>query len=93
MSERRIMKICIYCHREATDRHHIIPRSQSGSDNHINLANLCRTCHNQIHFGTNTRLKKLIKLRCYEQIRGNLSLAWKGKIRPAIINKLIAEGY
>jgi 5-methylcytosine-specific restriction endonuclease McrA len=85
------MKICIYCHREATDRHHIIRRSQGGSDNKINLANLCRRCHNILHFSKDTELQNKIKLRCYEQIRGNLELCWKGKIRPAIINKLIAE--
>ena len=40
-----------YCHcgNVATDSHHVVFRSQGGSDDWSNLAALCRTCHQAIH--------------------------------------------
>ena len=41
--------LCERCHRQATDIHHIIYRSQGGGDNIENLIALCRICHEQAH--------------------------------------------
>jgi len=82
--------LCLYCHKEANQRHHIIFRNktQCGTDNEINIANLCFDCHYQIHHGTNTELKKKIMKVCYDKIKDNLDDCWKGKIKPKIIRIL-----
>ena len=41
--------LCEICSRLATDIHHIIYKSQGGSDNPDNLIALCRDCHNKAH--------------------------------------------
>jgi 5-methylcytosine-specific restriction endonuclease McrA len=42
---------CGYCKVEGQplDRHHIIPRSEGGSDNPDNIVYLCSNCHRQAH--------------------------------------------
>lgn len=43
---------CRYCNRGDTlDPHHVIFRSQGGSNAPNNLLTLCRKCHNDIHDG------------------------------------------
>jgi len=79
---------CIYCHKIATEKHHIIFRSQGGTNHPLNLAHLCSNCHYQIHHGTDTLLREKILARCYEQIKQNLSKCWKGKHAPKIVNIL-----
>ncbi len=36
---------CEYCGKKAVDPHHIVPRSQNGSNEKENLIALCRKCH------------------------------------------------
>jgi len=37
------------CGKNATDIHHIVFKSQGGSDNISNLVALCRECHVKVH--------------------------------------------
>ena len=47
-----------------TDLHHIVPRSQGGSDDDENKVFLCRKCHAMIHSeGAVNWQEKLIELR------------------------------
>ena len=52
---------CQHCKGKSKDRrlevHHIVFRSQNGSDEESNLLTLCKTCHDGLHTGTVT-LKK-----------------------------------
>lgn len=72
--------------------HHIIPRSQGGNSNKINLAPLCRFCHYQIHSGTNSQLRNKILQKCYQQIKQDLYSCYKGRIIPKIVH-LLEENY
>lgn len=53
---------CQYCHGKHKDNklevHHIIWRSQGGSDEENNLITLCHTCHKKVHNGEITLDKK-----------------------------------
>lgn len=40
---------CRGCAKQAEDIHHIIFRSQGGTDDPLNLVALCRNCHEQAH--------------------------------------------
>jgi len=40
---------CLVCGSTAVDIHHIVFRSQGGSDDITNLAPLCRRCHDASH--------------------------------------------
>lgn len=40
---------CRGCAKPAEDIHHIVFRSQGGSDDLVNLVALCRNCHDQAH--------------------------------------------
>ncbi len=40
---------CEECYRTATDIHHVIKRSQGGTDEAENLIALCRHCHSKYH--------------------------------------------
>lgn len=79
---------CAYCGKPAEDLHHIIPKSQGGSSNEINLIPLCRQDHYEIHHGIHTERKKEILEICYAQIRKDLSKCWTGKYPPKIVNLL-----
>lgn len=46
---------CENCGRIAVDIHHIVFRSQGGTDDASNLIALCRECHNLAHDGVITR--------------------------------------
>lgn len=52
---------CQHCKGKTKDKrlevHHIVFRSQNGSDNEENLTTLCKTCHGALHCG-NIQLKK-----------------------------------
>lgn len=50
--------ICERCHDLAVDPHHIIFRSQGGSDMPMNLIALCRACHDEAH-GVNSRMFRI----------------------------------
>ena len=47
---------CKYCKGKSKDSqlnvHHIIERSNGGSDNEANLITLCKTCHDKVHSGS-----------------------------------------
>ena len=63
---------CQYCKGKRRDSkleiHHIIFRSQGGSDEENNLITLCHTCHKNLHDGK-------IKLRLNGKIKGTLKYA------------------
>lgn len=63
---------CQYCKGKRKDSklevHHIIFRSQGGSDEESNLITLCHTCHKALHSGK-------IKLKLKGKIKGNLKYA------------------
>ena len=41
--------ICVRCGKPATQKHHRMRRSQGGTDDPVNLADVCVECHNWIH--------------------------------------------
>ena len=41
--------LCEVCHAEAVDIHHVIFRSQGGTNDIDNLIALCRSCHDKAH--------------------------------------------
>jgi 5-methylcytosine-specific restriction endonuclease McrA len=64
------LTFCAAC--GATDtlqHHHIVPRSEGGGDDPINLVTLCTPCHHKIHSrrvnGTNPGQEE--NARCYER--------------------------
>ena len=69
---------CRLCGAIATEKHHIIFKSQGGTNNKENLLNICNKCHYQIHHGLNS---KEYQKKSYEFI-GELDKCWKGKIKP-----------
>lgn len=83
---------CRHCNTFTTaPLHHVIFKSQGGTDHEKNLIQLCELCHYEIHHGKNTEKKEDILKTCYSYIRHNLPLCWSGKIKPKIIN-LIEQG-
>jgi hypothetical protein len=56
---------CQYCKGKSKDSklqvHHIIPRSQGGSNRPNNLLTLCKTCHDKLHAGNIKLTKRHIK--------------------------------
>lgn len=54
--------ICQQCQGKSKDQrlevHHIVFRSQQGSDEETNLLTLCKTCHDALHAGTITLKRK-----------------------------------
>ena len=79
---------CLYCGREAAEYHHVIKKSERGTNNPENLAPLCRQCHNAIHHGTDTEYRNSVLKKCYDFIKPNLSKCWQGKIKPKIVRIL-----
>ena len=72
--------VCALCDREVghLSRHHLIPRSEGGTE----TVDLCRTCHKTLHsFFTNRTLAK--QLHTLEALRQNIEvqryLAWVRK--------------
>lgn len=57
--------LCVLCGRLASDVHHIVFRSQGGTNAETNLACLCRDCHELAHGvkakEVRQRLKELMK--------------------------------
>ncbi len=57
--------MCQQCHRKTKDQrlevHHLIFRSQQGSDEQDNLLTLCKTCHDALHAGTIELKQKGVK--------------------------------
>ena len=83
--------LCKICGKTGTDKHHVIYRSQSGSNNPENLIPLCRSCHDFIHHSPNCKRKKEMKKVCYDYVRLNIDKCWKGKIKPKIV-RMIENG-
>ena len=70
-------------------KHHIIFKSQGGTDHPFNLIELSEDEHYAIHHGCNIELKKQALKKCYDYALGNdLSKCWQGKIKPKIIRLL-----
>ena len=88
--KREQIMYCIYCRKQAQDKHHVIKKSQGGSNNKANLVNLCRSCHDIVHFSKNTELQNKILKKCYDTIRNDLDKCWIGKIKPKIVRQIKA---
>ena len=83
-----MLERCLYCGRIAAECHHVVKRSECGSDNTENLAPLCRACHHAIHHGRDTEYRDAVLKKCYDFIKPNLDKCYTGKIKPKIINIL-----
>ena len=59
------------CPNEATERHHLIPRSQDGPDEEWNLFDCCSRCHDLF-----TR-NKLSELKVLEDLKGESFYRWE----------------
>lgn len=79
---------CYTCNDFASEHHHIIFRSQGGTDNEVNLIGLCQSCHFAIHHGKDKKERDRIKNKCYDLIKNDLDKCWQGKIKPKIIRIL-----
>jgi hypothetical protein len=80
---------CQQCKGKTKDKrlevHHIIFRSQKGSDEETNLLTLCKTCHEDLHAGTITLKKK-------GKRKGNLLHATQmNSIRVQLLKRVEAE--
>jgi len=80
--------ICQYCANRSKDRqlevHHILYRSEQGSDEAENLITLCKTCHVRVH-------SHLIEIRGGKR-KGNLSHATQmNSIRIQLLKRLDCE--
>jgi len=72
--------------------HHVIFKSQGGTDHPANKIHLTPEDHYLIHHGIDSEKKQDLLKRCYDYIRPNIDLCWKGKIKPKIV-RLIENGY
>jgi len=79
---------CLSCPAVATEKHHIIFRSQGGTDHPFNIAGLCFDCHYNIHHGTDTERRNQILKFCHAQACQDLSKCWTGKIKPKVVRVL-----
>lgn len=43
------MKNCHFCGNPASDHHHILYRSEGGTDVEVNLLPVCKPCHTRYH--------------------------------------------
>jgi hypothetical protein len=80
---------CQHCKGKATDRrlevHHIIFRSERGSDEEANLLTLCKTCHDALHAGSITLKQKGAR-------KGNLlHTTQMNSIRIQLLRRVAAE--
>jgi hypothetical protein len=80
---------CQHCKGKSKEQrlevHHIIFRSQQGSDEESNLLTLCKTCHDSLHAGT-------IMLKQKGAKKGNLSHATQmNSIRIQLLRRVAAE--
>ena len=72
---------CLCCLNTAVVEHHIIFKSQGGSNHPDNLASLCSECHYAIHHGMDILKRDWIMIKCYSTIK-DWSKVWTGKIKP-----------
>ena len=87
------MNRCAFCNAETSQPpHHIVFRSQGGTNHPLNLITLCYDHHYDIHHGTNTERRNQILAICYEQVRQDPSKCWTGKHKPKIINLIENSG-
>ena len=80
---------CQHCQGKSKDQrlevHHIVFRSQHGSDEEANLLTLCKTCHDTLHAGT-------ITLKRTGKEKGNLLHATQmNSIRMQLLKRVEAE--
>src|SRR5260370_35957886 len=80
---------CQHCQGKSRDRrlevHHLVFRSQGGSDEEANLLTLCKTCHDRLHAGTIILKQKGAK-------KGGLAHATQmNSIRVQLLKRLDAE--
>ena len=71
--EKKTYSRCFYCSGSYSQFHHLVFRSQGGSDNVDNLVCICYMCHYELHFGKNS---KEYKQKSYEYL-GNLDNCYK----------------
>lgn len=81
--------VCQQCKGKSKDKrlevHHILFRSQNGSDEATNLLTLCKTCHDGLHAGT-------ITLKHTGKKKGNLNHATQmNSIRLQLLKQVEAE--
>jgi RRXRR protein/HNH endonuclease len=81
--------LCQRCQGKSKDRrlevHHLVFRSQGGSDDETNLVTLCKTCHHGLHAGT-------ITLKRSGEKTGTLAHATQmNSIRVQLLKRLDAE--
>jgi hypothetical protein len=80
---------CQHCQGKSRDRrlevHHLVFRSQGGSNEEANLLTLCKTCHDRLHAGT-------ISLKQRGRKKGGLAHATQmNSIRVQLLRRLNAE--
>ena len=77
---------CLMCKNDIEHYHHIVPRSQGGSDTLDNLAGLCVKCHRKIHTDANFKEKITQKQKGLIKKYGALSVL--NQIMPELINTM-----
>lgn len=78
---------CLICKNHIEHFHHIIPRSQGGSDRPENIVGLCTNCHRQVHTKKDTSL--LITVRKVGERKKYAALSILNQAIPYIYQELI----
>ncbi len=76
---------CALCGKPIEEYHHIIPRSQKGSNQVKNIIGLCKHCHDSVHNDEETQ-KYLFKLKEGSYVQHEVSLL--NSVMPALIDEL-----
>ena len=80
---------CLLCNKPIDHYHHIIPRSQNGSDTIDNIVGLCGSCHSKVH--RNKLLSDQIKLKKVGIYKKYQALSVLNQIIPHLVSYLQQE--
>ena len=79
---------CLFCNRKIDHFHHIVPRSEGGSDTPENIAGLCERHHNLVHTDQAWTDKLLSKKTGINKKYGALSVL--NQIMPFLVKELVS---
>lgn len=79
---------CQLCKGKSKDRrlecHHIVPRTDGGTDIPVNLITLCKTCHDQVHQGIKQLSSRTIKASITRNIQATQMNVLRSRLRNLV---------